>query len=218
MTIALKASSALNSNGTGSTASITHSLTFSSGDLIVVMINRNNSTTAIDITDEGFTELWQADGAESSRYAIGYKISNGTESDPLTFGLNVSASHELHMLAFTGTFSAGTVEDVLGSVDTATPPITGETVATASVAIAFVQADTGGTEYTGADSPWTLGTGSQSTRNAASAYQLMPSGGATTDCTFQAAAGLVDHGLIFSFKEGGGATEEHFLTLLGVGQ
>lgn len=128
-----------NQGATG--AEITHGLTIASGDLLVAFVNRNGTTTAITQPD-GWVEIKQADGAETSRYWIGYREAKSAEPAVYQWDIGVNDSWDIQIRQFR---TKGTNLFVSPVVESSTSAQTTVGVTTGQVpkgAISFVHANT----------------------------------------------------------------------------
>jgi hypothetical protein len=211
MTITFENSIDAGANST--TVSKTHGFILSNGDVVITLINRNDTGNAMT-HDQSHTELAQADNTangESHRYGIWYKIITDAGSEPSAYGVSWTGTSfvEMHLIHIStdNSFAAGTIEDaalVTNATTDATNECSSITVSDNSFAIAASLLDTVTATYSLVDNDYTLAEQTQTGRATATTYRIYSTGASTGTTTITWVDSENALGLHFSLKEDSG--------------
>ena len=206
-----------------------HGITINDGDLVVIVSNANGAGHTFEV-EAGFTDVVTdgIGGGESNTYNIQYLVAGGSE--PTSYSGTISSSQLVTTIINVFTSTTGWATPALDAGPTLNAEEssasnahlnTGITVADNSVAIATFFEDGGSGQANAVDNSYGGIESAVSGRTTATAFRIFTTGGATGDTTITSDNPTrLWHTQHLSFKEsaGGGATEEHFLMTLGVGQ
>ena len=202
----------------------THSQTISDGNLLVLQQNQNGDASVISLPTGGATWLQAYEGighaSETHRMAVFYKVAS---SEPSTYTIDPNGNQNTtHLLRFTGTFDTDPIDSTNAFTTGSGNIINAATITIVDNAVAVTLV--GGDSSTGAlntiDDSYIVAE-TTANRVTGSGYRIYVAGaGATGTIAHNMSRDIlwaINH---VSFKEsaGGGATDEHFLMTLGVGQ
>ncbi len=96
--------------GSGTTASVTHSLSISSGDLVVAYLNYNDASASITPSQTWDGSDSETPSGETTQQAIYYKIAGGSEPSAYEWTLGASDSWRVVVQVFSVTSGSVTVD------------------------------------------------------------------------------------------------------------